>query len=116
MTGCLAETVWVDEFKQQELQEHARVLYVALTRAVETVFLSWSSPAKRDSWAEMTRLDLTPGVHQKESYSYLVHSEPESLKDNLSDSLPAPLCPVTPDNAWGPRLTDASGTQLAAPF
>lgn len=42
--------------------------------------------------------------------------EPLNLKGNLNTHLHDPLRPIKPDNAWGPRITDASGTQLAAPF
>jgi len=38
------------------------------------------------------------------------------LKQNLIEHLHYFLHPVKPDNVWGPRITDASGTQLAAPF
>ena len=27
-----------------------------------------------------------------------------------------PLRPINPDNAWGPRITAAAGTRLAAPY
>lgn len=76
MTPSLAESVHVERFREQELQEHARVLYVALTRAVESLFLTWTGPALTNSWAEMCRLDLTPGVHREASYSYEVHEGP----------------------------------------
>lgn len=75
MTGTLAESVWVEKFKQQELEEHARVLYVALTRAVETVFLSWTEPRGKNSWADMVHIDLAQGAHPGQSYSYVVHHE-----------------------------------------
>jgi ATP-dependent helicase/nuclease subunit A len=77
--ASLAETVWVKKFQKQELQEHARVLYVALTRAVESVYLSWTNPAQKTSWAENLQdrgwLDLKPGLHQREGYAYEVLGE-----------------------------------------
>jgi ATP-dependent helicase/nuclease subunit A len=76
MTGSLPERDWVEAFRQQELQEHARVLYVALTRAIESVFLSWTEPKKPDSWADMIRLDLGRGRHVGESYTYSVSDTP----------------------------------------
>lgn len=72
MTGSLPERDYVEAFKQQELQEHARVLYVALTRAIDSVFLSWTEPKKANSWADMVRLDLARGNHQAENYTYSV--------------------------------------------
>ena len=72
MTKSLAELNWLEGFKRSELEEHARVLYVAITRAVETVFLSWTGQPQKQSWAEMIRLDLAVGLHEGPSYSYRV--------------------------------------------
>jgi ATP-dependent helicase/nuclease subunit A len=83
MTGSLAESMWLERFQEQELREHVRVLYVALTRAVETVFMSWTAPAEKNSWAEMVGLDLSPGRHQSKSYSYEVMQEPPPIRPPL---------------------------------
>jgi ATP-dependent exoDNAse (exonuclease V) beta subunit len=48
------------------------VLYVALTRAVDSVFLSWVGKPAANSWASMLRWDLSPGVHTSEAYTYVV--------------------------------------------
>lgn len=80
MVKSLPEELWLERFQKQELNEHARVLYVALTRAVETVYLSWTRPAQKNSWAEMVKLDLAPGVHATESYSYEVLAEKPELR------------------------------------
>jgi ATP-dependent helicase/nuclease subunit A len=107
MTGSLPESAWLELFRAQELQEHARVLYVALTRAVESVFLSWTGAAKKDSWAEMVKLDLAPGLHEGESYSYLVRGGEPELKEALREEderiEPRKLWrePVAADNALG---------------
>lgn len=74
MTSSLAEKAWIELFQRQERQEHARVLYVALTRAVETVFMSWTGPPASMSWASSLQLDLSLGVHRSDGYSYSVHS------------------------------------------
>jgi ATP-dependent helicase/nuclease subunit A len=68
----LPEVAYVEAFQKQELDEHARVLYVALTRAISSVFLSWTEPAGRDSWAERVRLDLARGEHKTKNYTYYV--------------------------------------------
>ena len=70
--GSLPEALWLEKFRAHELEEHARVLYVALTRAVESIFMSWTPSVQRNSWADMVRLDLAPGVHQGESFTYQV--------------------------------------------
>lgn len=74
MTGSLPEAHWLSSFQKQELDEHARVLYVALTRAIESVFLSWTGKPEKNSWAGMVRLDLEPGLHRGKNYSYEVLS------------------------------------------
>ncbi len=86
MTGSLPESSWLEVFRQQELEEHARVLYVALTRAVETVFLSWTGTANRNSWADMVRLDLDLGLHETPSYTYTVEmGEPQTSQTHLAE-------------------------------
>ena len=74
-SGSVAEQIFLDHFKKQELQEHQRVLYVALTRARHSVFMSWTEPAKKNSWLEQIRFDLNDGAHQAEEYCYEVTRE-----------------------------------------
>lgn len=81
MTASLPEVDWLERFREQELREHARVLYVALTRASETVFLSWTKPETANSWASMVKLDLAPGEHQGASYRYTVLTEMDEPQD-----------------------------------
>jgi ATP-dependent helicase/nuclease subunit A len=87
MTMALPQLAWLEEFQKQELAEHARVLYVALTRASESVFMSWlEKPGKgpnKNSWAEQVRLSLEHGIHREESYTYLV--ERSDLGQKLDD-------------------------------
>jgi ATP-dependent helicase/nuclease subunit A len=83
----LGEVAYVEDFRQQELAEHARVLYVALTRAIETVFLSWTGKPAKNSWADMIRLDLSRGPHQGAQYAYLVRDEPVEPSDRVDNSV-----------------------------
>ncbi len=99
MTASLAERAWLDVFCRQELEEHARVLYVALTRAVNSVFLSWTGVPKKNSWADMLRWDLTAGLHSNDSYTYeVVHGDINNL-----DLLPVPSR-VSEHAALEPRI------------
>ncbi len=79
--ASLAEADWLERFREQELREHARVLYVALTRASESVFLSWTLPVTENSWASMVKMDLSPGEHQEENFRYTVLSEAGAPKE-----------------------------------
>ena len=108
MTGTLAETHWLERFRVQELREHARVLYVALTRASESVFLSWTLPEANNSWASMVKLDLSPGEHQGESYRYTVVTEFEAPKDVVFDESNK----VKPRSPWQAKVTPSGALGL----
>ena len=79
MIKSLPEVLWLRKFQAQELKEHARILYVALTRAIDSVYLSWKAKVQKNSWADMIRIDVAPGEHQTDNYRYLVTSEIASL-------------------------------------
>lgn len=59
-----------EKFNQRELQEHLRVLYVALTRAKEGLTLLWAGKPEKNSWAATCPLQLTTGAHQEKDFSY----------------------------------------------
>jgi ATP-dependent helicase/nuclease subunit A len=105
----LAEVAYVDRFRVQELAEHARVLYVALTRAIETVFLSWTEPLKPNSWADMVRLDLSLGEHKGESYTYVVRNEPIEPLAPVENSVEH----VEPRAKWRERMEAPLQTSLS---
>jgi ATP-dependent helicase/nuclease subunit A len=60
------------KFNQRELQEHLRVLYVALTRAKEGLTLLWAGKPEKNSWAESCPLNLNVGAHAEKEFSYEV--------------------------------------------
>ena len=71
--GSLAESAWLEEFREQERLEHARVLYVALTRAKDSVYMSWIEPGRPHSWAHGLRWPVAEaGTFSRERYSYEV--------------------------------------------
>lgn len=86
MLKSLPEEVWLERFQAQELREHARVLYVAVTRAIETVFMSWNAKVEKNSWAEMTSLVAAPGVHREEGYSFAVLNEVGEFKNERKET------------------------------
>lgn len=61
-----------EKFNQRELQEHQRVLYVALTRAKEGLTLLWTGKAEKNSWAASCPLQLMAGTYQEKDFSYTV--------------------------------------------
>ena len=64
----------IEEKKEKELKEFDRLLYVALTRAKETVTLIGVGKQVSQSWpARFTFFeDLKPGPHQAKDYTYFV--------------------------------------------
>lgn len=67
---------------QRELKEHDRLLYVALTRAQESLFITWSGEGKSDSWVERWNWPVgDSGTHKTERYSYRV-TKGEVLVEN----------------------------------
>jgi ATP-dependent helicase/nuclease subunit A len=108
MTKSLPEATWLKTFQAHELQEHARVLYVALTRASKSVYLSWTGGAQSKSWAEMVRLDLDPGVHETSSYTYKVESNDQRPKENDRDDTEA----IAPRAHWQKPLMATGALQI----
>ncbi|MGE3974320.1 MAG: UvrD-helicase domain-containing protein [Bdellovibrionales bacterium] len=62
----------LQEMKTRDMKEQERVLYVALTRAVHAVMLSWVGDGPASSLARLIQWDLTPGKHEREGYTYEV--------------------------------------------
>lgn len=65
---------------QRELLESQRVLYVAMTRAKESLALFWTAPISKNSWASYIPLSLTPGLHEASDYAYEVCYEEQQPK------------------------------------
>ncbi|HEX4925794.1 MAG TPA: 3'-5' exonuclease, partial [Bdellovibrionales bacterium] len=67
--------------RELEAEESDRVLYVAMTRAVESLFMSWSGVPKKDSWVQRMKWDLTTGRHQREHYLYEVRDRIDEVSN-----------------------------------
>ncbi len=65
-----------EKFNQRELQEHLRVLYVALTRAKDGLTMTWAGKAEKNSWAATCPLQLTTGTHQEKDFAYSILEGP----------------------------------------
>lgn len=100
----------VDLIKEKELEESYRLLYVALTRAEEKLYLSWNGSVQKTSWIDGLSWDLSEGQHSKESYSYSVHKTWEEetyqgvqkdrplLQARWSDLMPSIYQPLETDS------------------
>jgi ATP-dependent helicase/nuclease subunit A len=64
------------KFNQRELQEHLRVLYVALTRAKAGLTLMVEGKAEKNSWTESCPLALMAGTHPVDDFTYTVLQGP----------------------------------------
>ncbi len=68
--------------KRRQEEEEDRVLYVALTRAQETVTLIWNAKSEKNSWAQRLPFNTDEGLHQTKLFSYRVRKgrfEPEQI-------------------------------------
>lgn len=67
----------LERMKEEELAESDRLLYVAMTRAKESLFIS-TSGAKRASnaWFKKIKINLTEGVHKGDGFEYVVSFGP----------------------------------------
>ncbi len=74
---CVAGRKELLSRREQEVEELKRLLYVALTRAKSSVFLSWTGEPKKDSWASLWNwpTDLV-GTRQRPRFSYEVVTGP----------------------------------------
>ncbi len=70
----LTHTIWAQEvlkgLSDRELNEHERLLYVAFTRASESVTLHWQNKNAKNSWISKIKWNFGEGVTTGEKYSY----------------------------------------------
>ncbi|MYE07409.1 MAG: AAA family ATPase, partial [Oligoflexia bacterium] len=66
-----------EKHKENELKEFDRLLYVAATRAKETLSLIGAGTPEKNSWSDRFSFfsHLKPGSHQKKYYKYSVHQD-----------------------------------------
>jgi ATP-dependent helicase/nuclease subunit A len=63
----------IEEKRAREEQELDRQLYVALTRAKQTVTLIWTVKPASGSWAARLKINLSAGEQATDNYRYVVH-------------------------------------------
>lgn len=73
--ASLAGVQIMEQMKARQREEEDRVLYVALTRAQESVTLIFNEKPKIGSWAQRLPLNKNPGLHSENHFSYLVRHE-----------------------------------------
>lgn len=67
----------LEKIKEEELAESDRLLYVAMTRAKETVFLSTGGSKRTStSWFKKMKLNMTEGEHKNSDFVYTVSFGP----------------------------------------
>jgi ATP-dependent exoDNAse (exonuclease V) beta subunit len=71
----MPDKFFIRSMRELELEENDRLLYVAMTRAKKSLFLSTSGVSQKNSWFSKISLDLSPGEHQRDHYSYQVLTE-----------------------------------------
>lgn len=100
----------LEVFAEREKAETKRLLYVAITRAVEKCFFTWHGAPENGSWAEMVKFDLTtPGLRQKENYSYEIWQGPwESAVSRVEEQRV-----ITVREPWQPPVMNAAPERLS---
>jgi ATP-dependent helicase/nuclease subunit A len=86
-TASLSGVYLLETMKRRQKEEEDRVLYVALTRAEESVSLIWLENPKSESWAARMPLRLEVGEQAEEHFLYRVRKglfQPQ--KFSLSES------------------------------
>ncbi|MCB9025076.1 MAG: UvrD-helicase domain-containing protein [Bdellovibrionaceae bacterium] len=59
---------YINLMKERELEESDRLFYVAVTRAVKNVYISWSNKIHEQSWLGRSHYELLPGKQQRDGY------------------------------------------------
>lgn len=118
-TQAMASSVLADqiteELRTRESAEFLRVLYVALTRAKSGVTLLWDRKVGKKSWAALCPLNLEEGLHQEETFSYLVrvgNNTPEKMAEQ--SLIKKALRPAWKAEEINSRPKYVSVTELAA--
>lgn len=83
-------------YKTRLQEEDLRLFYVAITRAVQSLFVSWCADVKNRSWSHMfSSLELTAGTHQLQDVQYEVYpQELTSTESIVGAELPIVVPPL----------------------
>ncbi len=81
--GSLSALQMLDVIKKRQLEEEDRVLYVALTRAQESVTLIYEQDPKQGSWATRMPFNRSEGLHVEGIFSYRVRNEAFELEKHI---------------------------------
>jgi ATP-dependent helicase/nuclease subunit A len=94
--------------KVSEMAEMERLLYVAMTRAKKSVFLSANGKPRAESWWDKIRLSLEPGLQKNANYSVEILESANELKLK-GDSQVAQTIPRSP---FAVKNEEGSATRL----
>ncbi len=76
-------------YKTRLQEEDLRLFYVAITRAVKTIYLSWCEKIKTRSWTRLlSHLSSTPGVHTLGESQYSVYPAEITAEFDSADTQP----------------------------
>ena len=100
--------------QEKESLESERVLYVAMTRAKESITLVMDEKIRKQSWAQKLFLNLSEGEHKTETYQYIVkkiknfpevQDTQEKNKLSFTDQLPKKFVNETFDEVKSSSVT-----------
>lgn len=76
---CLPSLDFLEQFSSREIEEHKRLYYVAITRAVEKCLITWKGDIDDESWASYLPPTHEAGEFEakhSEKYKYIVMKGP----------------------------------------
>lgn len=74
----------LEKIKNEELMENQRLLYVAVTRAKNQLFMTYAGSMRKNSWLSYLSLSLEPGLHREKGYSYSISQGYRKQLDSVS--------------------------------
>ena len=110
---------YIEMINERELQESDRLFYVAVTRAVKNIYISWQENFHEQSWLGRSHFPLQLGEQQKLGYRYLYSNEDigdEFVKWQIQKEKVADIKPLDIPVLESERLQKVSVTKFLEKF
>lgn len=107
--GSLLSARLVKKLNQRQADESVRVLYVAFTRAMQTVTLVWErgkTAPRSSSWAALNPFNGSDGTYTEEKYTYRIRSDAPAPRFEGVAAAPK----LTPAPRWSGAAPSFTGT------
>lgn len=105
---------YIERMHERELEESDRLFYVAVTRAIKNVYISWSDKIHEQSWLGRSHYKFKLGQTQRQGYAIVFDNQDiptESLKHYKKETSVPTLVPLSYQSHNLQPLTQISVTQ-----